>query len=117
MQESSENFRDWSSLLCVNNVELSYKKQEHPLRLWRCCVEVSASPQDVLTRIQRQRHLWDRDLIDECIVDRLDANIDLCRYTFGHTPPQMARTFCVLRQANDLTRNRTLRNCIKFVVF
>ena len=39
--------------------EVSYKKVDdgHPLRLWKCCIDVEAPPIEVLNRILRERYV------------------------------------------------------------
>lgn len=58
LQEAKDKFKGWVSQPWYDNsVEISYKKVKdgYPLRLWRCVVEVNASPDDVIKRILYER--------------------------------------------------------------
>ena len=56
-QESREKFRGWVSVSIHNDVDVSFKKvgDGHPLRLWKCTVDVEAPPDEVLNRILHER--------------------------------------------------------------
>lgn len=58
LQEAKDKFKGWVSQPWYDSsVEISYKKVKdgYPLRLWRCVVEVNASPDDVIRRILYER--------------------------------------------------------------
>lgn len=58
LQEAKDKFKGWVSYPWYDSsVEISYKKVKdgYPLRLWRCVVEVNATPDDVIRRILYER--------------------------------------------------------------
>ena len=58
LQEAKDKFKGWVSQPWYDSsVEISYKKVKdgYPLRLWRCVVEVNASPEDIVRRILYER--------------------------------------------------------------
>ena len=57
IQESRDKFRGWVSVSVSSDVDVSYKKvgDGHPLRLWRCTVDVEAPPNEVLNRVLSER--------------------------------------------------------------
>lgn len=80
-------------------VEVAYKKvgDGHPLRLWRVATEVEAPPQEVLRRVLRQRHLWDRGFVKFQVIQQLDANSEVYQYSSSNLNPLAIRDYCVLR--------------------
>ena len=93
-------------------VELSYQMVSDvtslfPRRLWRCRTEVScASPTEVLSRLLRERHLWDDDVVKWRVVQQLDDNSDVFHYltspfyditSWGLAYDRAAVDFCELR--------------------
>ena len=58
-QESRDKFRGWVSVSSQSGavVDVAYKKvgDGHPLRLWKCAVDVEAPPVEVLNRVLRER--------------------------------------------------------------
>ena len=100
MQESRDRFRGWVSVTsCGADVDVAYKKvgDGHPLRLWKCGVEVAAPPVDVVERLLRERHLWDDDMIKWRVVQRLDNETEVFQYVVNVMVPHPARDFCELR--------------------
>lgn len=65
-QESRDKFRGWVSAQISSEVDLAYKKvvDSHPLRLWKCAVEVEAPPNEVLERVLNERSV---DLPDNSV--------------------------------------------------
>ena len=57
LKESLEKFKGWVHLGTEQGIEVAYKKVRdgHPLRLWKCCVDVEAPPVEVLNRVMRER--------------------------------------------------------------
>lgn len=58
LKEARDKFRGWVSCPLPNlDVDLAYKKvgDGHPLRLWKCTVDVEAPPTEVLNRILHDR--------------------------------------------------------------
>lgn len=64
-------------------------------------VEVPAPPTQVLHRLLRQRPLWLEDLQQETVLERLDQNTDLYRYSRRHMAPQPSREYVLLRSGQD----------------
>lgn len=58
-QESREKFRGWVNVSVLNDVDVAYKKvgDGHPLRLWKCTVDVEAPPNEVLNRVLNDRYV------------------------------------------------------------
>ncbi|CAO1419637.1 unnamed protein product [Diamesa serratosioi] len=107
VKEGREKSRGWISINSLdNNVDISYRKvgDGHPLRLWRCIIEVNATPADVLHLITKERHLWDRQLLKMRVVKELDdGKSDIFQYaqSNGH----IITDYCVLRTScTDLPR-------------
>ncbi|XP_067903570.1 stAR-related lipid transfer protein 8 isoform X2 [Heterodontus francisci] len=99
LREAGEKFRGWTSTVGPVNTELSYKKvgDGQPIRLWKVTTEVEASPNSVLNRLLRERHLWDDDLLMGNVVEHLDKNMDICHYVLDSMAPHPRRDFVVLR--------------------
>ncbi|KAL5011439.1 hypothetical protein ScPMuIL_009990 [Solemya velum] len=99
LKESREKFRGWVNAQISSEVELAYKKvvDSHPLRLWKCAVEVEAPPNEVLERVLNERHLWDEDLLKWHIVEKLDTNTEIFQYSCNSMAPHPTRDYCVLR--------------------
>lgn len=59
LKESREKFRGWVSIPVHIDVDVSYKKvgDGHPLRLWKCTVDVEAPPTEVLNRVLHDRYV------------------------------------------------------------
>ncbi|XP_035681138.1 rho GTPase-activating protein 7-like isoform X1 [Branchiostoma floridae] len=99
LKESRDKFKGWVSVSCPNDVELTYKKvgDGHPLRLWKCAVEVEAPPVELLNRVLRERHLWDEDLIKWRVVEKLDRQTEVFQYVTNSMAPHPTRDYCTLR--------------------
>ncbi|XP_078685026.1 rho GTPase-activating protein 7-like isoform X2 [Branchiostoma floridae x Branchiostoma belcheri] len=99
LKESRDKFRGWVSVSCPNDVELTYKKvgDGHPLRLWKCAVEVEAPPVELLNRVLRERHLWDEDLMKWRVVEKLDRQTEVFQFVTNSMAPHPTRDFCTLR--------------------
>ncbi|XP_069749128.1 stAR-related lipid transfer protein 8 [Narcine bancroftii] len=99
LREAGEKFKGWTSTVGPVNTELSYKKvgDGYPIRLWKVTTEVEASPNSVLNRLLRERHLWDDDMLMGKIVEHLDKNTDICHYVLDSMAPHPRRDFVVLR--------------------
>ncbi|KYO38366.1 hypothetical protein Y1Q_0015619 [Alligator mississippiensis] len=100
LKESSEKFKGWLSTPGPQNTEISCKKvgDGHPLRLWRVFTEVEAPPNTVLYRILRERHLWDKDLLQSNVIETLENNMEIYHYVTGSMPPQPHRDFILFRK-------------------
>ncbi|OQR74649.1 hypothetical protein BIW11_00928 [Tropilaelaps mercedesae] len=93
------------------DLELAYKKVDddyHYIRLWKCAVLVEAPPVEVLTRILRERHLWDDCLIKYRVLRRLDANTELCGFVRAEMGPHASREYLLMRTwRTDITAKGT----------
>ncbi|XP_077864300.1 rho GTPase-activating protein 7-like [Saccoglossus kowalevskii] len=100
LKEAREKFKGWVSCPPMENgTELAYKKvgDGHPLRLWKCTVEVEAPPTELLHRILRERHLWDDDFVKWRIVEKLDQQTEVLQYVSNSMAPHPSRDYCTLR--------------------
>ncbi|CAN8012175.1 unnamed protein product, partial [Ixodes pacificus] len=100
IMEAREKSKGWATVQHAE-VELAFKKLGDglPLRLWRCAVEVEAPPVELLTRILRERHVWDNTLLKWRHIAKLDKQSEVIQYICSSMKPQAPRDFCVLRQA------------------
>ena len=57
LKESMEKFKGWVHVGSEQGIDVAYKKvgDGHPLRLWKCCVDVEAPPAEVLHRVMSER--------------------------------------------------------------
>lgn len=104
--EAREKSKGWANVQHAD-VDLAFKKPGDglPLRLWRCVVEVEAPPVELLTRILRERHVWDNTLLKWRHIARLDKQSEVIQYICGSMKPHAPRDFCVLRAwRTELTR-------------
>lgn len=69
----------------------------NPLRRWRVCVEVSATPSEVLQRLLKERHLWQTELQQEKVLETLDKQTDVYQYSCRNMAPQPSCDYLVLR--------------------
>ncbi|XP_072039854.1 rho GTPase-activating protein 7-like [Amphiura filiformis] len=99
LKESRERFKGWVACPNIDQVEVAYKKvgDGHPLRLWKCSVEMDAPPADILHRVLKERHLWDEDLLKWRVVEKLGNQCDVMHYVFNTMAPHPNREYCVLR--------------------
>ncbi|XP_022086874.1 stAR-related lipid transfer protein 13-like isoform X3 [Acanthaster planci] len=107
LKESRDKFKGWVVCPAVDGVDVAYKKvgDGHPLRLWKCSVEIGAPPADILQRVLRERHLWDEDLVKWRTVDALNKTTEVFQYVVNSMAPHPSRDYCVLRYwRNDLPR-------------
>lgn len=96
--EAREKGKGWT-VIQHPEVEVAFKKLGDglPLRLWRCAVEVEAPPVELLTRILRERHIWDSTLLKWRLVARLDKQAEIIQYICSSMKPHALREFCILR--------------------
>ncbi|KAJ8298015.1 hypothetical protein KUTeg_024546 [Tegillarca granosa] len=99
LKESREKSRGWISTSVPSAVDVSYKKvaDGHPLRLWKCCVDVEAPPEIVLDRIKNERHTWDEDMMNWRTIETLDNQTEIFQYVRNSMAPHPSRDYCVLR--------------------
>uniref|UniRef100_A0A4W3J036 Rho GTPase-activating protein 7 n=1 Tax=Callorhinchus milii TaxID=7868 RepID=A0A4W3J036_CALMI len=99
LKEAKDKFKGWVNCSTSEPAELAYKKicDGPPLKLWKACVEVPASPEDVLRRVLRDRHLWDDDLLSSKVIESLDSQTDIYHYVQSCMAPHPTRDFVVIR--------------------
>ncbi|KAJ8271726.1 hypothetical protein COCON_G00105850 [Conger conger] len=99
LREAKDKFRGYDSCSTPEHAELAYKKvpDGSALRLWKATVEVPASPEEVLTRVLRERQQWDRDLLEARVVETLGERTEVYRYLRRSMEPHPARDHVVLR--------------------
>lgn len=81
LKEALERSRGWEEHPAPPHVELAFKKVDDgcPLWVWRGCVEVEAPPTELLQRLLREQHLWDRSLCQATVVQPLSQHAELYR--------------------------------------
>ncbi|XP_071787693.1 rho GTPase-activating protein 7-like isoform X3 [Asterias amurensis] len=107
LKESRDKFKGWVICPAVDGVEVAFKKvgDGHPLRLWKCTVDIGAPPADILQRVLKERHLWDEDLVKWRSVETLEKTTEVFQYVVNSMAPHPSRDYCVLRSwRNDLPR-------------
>lgn len=82
-----------------HEVDLAYRKpgEGQFLRLWKTGIEVEAPPEEVLNRLLNERHLWDSDLIQGKVVEKLDQHTDVFQCQLHAMAPLPSREVCLLR--------------------
>ncbi|MFT7807734.1 rho GTPase-activating protein 7-like [Arapaima gigas] len=113
-KEAKDRFRGYDSCSTPEPVELAYKKVHDgfPLRLWKASTEVPAPPEDVLTRVLRERHRWDEDLLQAQVLESLDLHTEVYQYVQDSMAPQPPRDHVVLRMwATDLPKGACALVC------
>ncbi|XP_052828360.1 stAR-related lipid transfer protein 13 isoform X2 [Octopus bimaculoides] len=95
--ECREKFRNWNVCPSINGIDIAYKKTDDLLRQWMCLTEMEAPPEEVLNRILTQRSLWDEDLHESSVVEKLDNHTDIFQYTRNSMPPHPCRHYCLIR--------------------
>ncbi|KAM3723942.1 StAR-related lipid transfer protein [Dirofilaria immitis] len=100
LKEHRDRWKGWIVEGTVNGVEISTKKSTdgHPLRFFRVWVDIEAPPKDILTRIVRERSVWDLQTINWRTVAILNAeNCDVFQYVINDTPSHPTRDATVVR--------------------
>ncbi|XP_033101300.1 rho GTPase-activating protein 7-like isoform X2 [Anneissia japonica] len=99
LKESREKFKGWIPCTPLEGVDVAFKKvgDEHPLRLWKCSVEVEAPPLELLHRILNERYLWDEDLLKWRVVEKLNKQTEVYQYVVNSMAPHPTRDYCILR--------------------
>ncbi|KAK6173294.1 hypothetical protein SNE40_016771 [Patella caerulea] len=99
LKEAHEKNRGWLSYSCQNAVDVCYRKphDSHPLREWKCTVEIEAPPVEVLNRLLHERHMWDEDMLSWAEVNQISNNADVFQYISNSMAPQPTRHYCLLR--------------------
>ncbi|XP_076446493.1 rho GTPase-activating protein 7-like isoform X2 [Babylonia areolata] len=100
LKEAHDKNRGWAPMpVSVSGIEVMFRKPQdgHPLRQWKCSVEIEAPPIEVLNRILHERHKWDDDMLSWQVVERLDRHCDVFHYVLNSMAPHPPRHFMVLR--------------------
>ncbi|KAF3705762.1 StAR-related lipid transfer protein 13 START domain-containing protein 13 [Channa argus] len=115
LKEAKDKSKSWVSRSAGDHTELAFKKVEdgNPLRRWRVCVEVSATPNEVLQRLLKERHLWQTDLQQEKVLESLDKQTDVYQYSCFNMVPQPSCDYVVLRSwRTDLCKGSCALVCV-----
>lgn len=97
VKEGRQSSLGWiSSVSADPDVGVFYKKVDdgYPLRLWKACVKLRASPAEVCEYIINHRRLWDPLFVDGRVVKQFKDNIEVFQYVCGYQRPI---NYCVLR--------------------
>ncbi|XP_053314702.1 rho GTPase-activating protein 7 isoform X1 [Spea bombifrons] len=114
LKEAKDKFKGWVSCSTSEPADLSYKKvcEGPPLRLWKSTIEIPAQPEDILQRLLKEQHLWDEDLLDSKVIERLDDQTDIYQYVQNNMAPHPARDFVVLRTwRSNLPKGACVLSC------
>ncbi|XP_056300704.1 stAR-related lipid transfer protein 13 isoform X5 [Pseudoliparis swirei] len=115
LEEAKDKSRGWVSRSTTDHTELAFKKvgDGNPLRRWRVCVEVSATPDEVLQRLLRERPLWQTDLQQEKVLETLDKQTDVYQYSYYNMEPHPSCDYVVLRSwRTDLSKGSCALVCV-----
>ncbi|TDH05108.1 hypothetical protein EPR50_G00138480 [Perca flavescens] len=115
LEEAKDKSKGWVSRSTTDHTELAFKKvgDGNPLRRWRVCVEVSATPSEVLQRLLRERPLWQTELQQEKVLETLDKQTDVYQYSCGNMAPQPSCDYVVLRSwRTDLCKGSCTLVCV-----
>uniref|UniRef100_A0A8C2WQH4 StAR-related lipid transfer (START) domain containing 13a n=1 Tax=Cyclopterus lumpus TaxID=8103 RepID=A0A8C2WQH4_CYCLU len=115
LEEAKEKSKGWVSRSTTDHTELAFKKvgDGNPLRRWRVCVEVSATPDEVLQRLLRERPQWQTDLQQEKVLEMLDKQTDVYQYSYYNMAPQPSCDYVVLRSwRTDLYKGSCALVCV-----
>ncbi|VDM61912.1 unnamed protein product [Angiostrongylus costaricensis] len=109
-QEHSEQWKAWIFDGVHEDVEISHKIPNdcHPLKLYRVWIDVAAPPKQVMSRIMRERNVWDASVVNWRTVDVLHApDTDLHQYVLNDTVGHPTRDCFVARfHRSDLSEIR-----------
>uniref|UniRef100_A0A8C5GK79 StAR-related lipid transfer protein 13 n=1 Tax=Gouania willdenowi TaxID=441366 RepID=A0A8C5GK79_GOUWI len=114
-KEAKDKSKGWVSRSTTDNTELSFKKvgDGNPLRRWRVCVEVPASPAEVLQRLLRECSLWNTEVQQEKILETLDKQTEVFQYSCSNMAPQPCCDYVVLRSwRTDLGKGSCALVCV-----
>ncbi|XP_061595368.1 stAR-related lipid transfer protein 13-like isoform X2 [Cololabis saira] len=115
LKEVKEKSKGWVSRSFSDHTELAFKKvgDGNPLRRWRVCLEVPATPSEVLTRLLRERPLWQADLQQEKVLETLDKQTDVYHYCCYNMAPHPSCDYVVLRSWRaDLIKGSCALVCV-----
>lgn len=114
LKEAKDKSKGWVSRPTTDHTELAFKKvgDGNPLRRWRVSLEVSATPDEVLQRLLKERPLWQTDLLQEKVLETLDQQTDVYQYSCRNMAPQSSSDYVVLRSwRTDLGRGSCALVC------
>ncbi|XP_076024425.1 stAR-related lipid transfer protein 13-like isoform X3 [Genypterus blacodes] len=114
-KEAKDKSKGWVSRSTSDHTELAFKKvgDGNPLRRWRVCVEVPASPPEVLHRLLKERHLWQTELQQEKLLETLDRQTDVYQFSCCYMLPQPSCDYVVLRSwRTDLCKGSCALVCV-----
>lgn len=99
LKEAKDKSKGWVCRPTTDHTELAFKKVEdcNPLRRWRICFEVPATPAEMLQRLLKERPLWQTDLKQEKVLEVLDKQTDVYQYSCRNMVPQSSSDYVVLR--------------------
>ncbi|XP_048826389.1 rho GTPase-activating protein 7-like isoform X3 [Brienomyrus brachyistius] len=99
LKEAKDRFRGYDSRSTLEPAELGSKKVQDgvPLRFWKAALEVPATPEEVLTRLLREQHRWDDDLLEAQVLETLDAQTEVYQYGRDSMAPHPPRDHVLLR--------------------
>uniref|UniRef100_A0A158PB52 Rho-GAP domain-containing protein n=1 Tax=Angiostrongylus cantonensis TaxID=6313 RepID=A0A158PB52_ANGCA len=110
VKEHSEQWKAWIFDGVHDDVEISHKIPNdcHPLKLYRAWVDVAAPPKQVMSRIMRERNVWDTSVVNWRTIDVLHApDTDLHQYVLNDTVGHPTRDCFVARfHRSDLSEIR-----------
>ncbi|KAM8897779.1 stAR-related lipid transfer protein 13 isoform 5-T5 [Spinachia spinachia] len=115
LEEAKDKSKGWVSRSSTDNTEVAFKKvgDGNPLRRWRVCVEVSATPQEVLQRLLRERPLWRTDIQQEKVLETPDKQTDVYQCSYYNMAPQPSSDYVVLRSwRTDLCKGSCALVCV-----
>ncbi|KAM9729439.1 stAR-related lipid transfer protein 13-like isoform 2-T2 [Menidia menidia] len=115
LKEAKDKSKGWVSRASSDHTELAFKKvgDGNPLRRWRVCVEVSATPTEVLQRLLKERSVWQTQLQHEKILETLDKQTDVYHYSCCNMAPQPTCDYVVLRSwRTDLCKGSSALACV-----
>ncbi|KAG5845024.1 hypothetical protein ANANG_G00134380 [Anguilla anguilla] len=107
LKEARDKFKGYDSYSTPEQTELACKKVHdgYPLRVWKATAEVPAAPEEVLTRLLREQHRWDEDLLESKVVENLGGQTEVYQYVQNSMAPHPTRDHVVLRMwATDLPK-------------
>nr|ACI90382.1 StAR-related lipid transfer (START) domain containing protein-like protein [Philodina roseola] len=87
--------KGWTSFGKNNELNLAFKKLDdgHPLGLWKCSIEISAPPLEILNRLLNERNLWDDDFQSGSVVEQLNRHTHVYQYVINSMAPLASRYF------------------------
>uniref|UniRef100_A0A3Q1F696 StAR-related lipid transfer protein 13-like n=1 Tax=Acanthochromis polyacanthus TaxID=80966 RepID=A0A3Q1F696_9TELE len=115
LKEAKDKSKGWVSRSTSDHTELAFKKvgDGNPLRRWRVCIEVSATPTEVLQRLLKERPLWQTELQQEKVLETLDKQTDVYQYSCCNMAPQPSCDYVVLRSwRTDLCKGSCALVCV-----